>query len=132
MSKEFSFTIDVRFADLDMYGHVNSTVFFTYMETARVKLFMDVFQELTKKGVLLVVVKAECDYKSELFLNDKVVVTVSIDRIGNSSFDLRYKIHNGEGKIFAIGKTTLVAIDGKRKCPISLPEEVIKMAKEVA
>lgn len=129
MSKEFSVPIEVRFADLDMYGHVNSTTFFTYMETARVKLFMETFQELTKKGVLLVVANAECNYKREIFLTDKVIVTVSVDKIGNTSFDLKYNIHNGEGKVFAVGKTTLVAIDAKAKAPVSLPEEIVEMSK---
>jgi len=129
MKKDLTVPMDVRFADLDMYGHVNSTTFFTYMETARVKLFMDTFQELTKRGVLLVVVSAECNYKKEIFLNDKVFVTVSLDKVGNTSFDLKYDIHNGEGKIFAVGKTTLVAIDAKKKMPMQLPEEVLNMAK---
>ncbi len=129
MSKQFTVQMDVRFADLDMYGHVNSTTFFTYMETARVKLFMDTFQELTKKGILLVVVSAECNYKKEIFLNDKVFVTVSLDKLGNSSFDLTYDIHNGDGKLFAVGKTTLVAIDAKQKAPIALPKEILDMAK---
>lgn len=129
MSKEFSLPIDVRFSDLDMYGHVNSAVYFSYMEQARVKLFMDTFLKLSQKGVLLVVVSAECHYKREIFLTDKVIVTVTIDKVGNSSFDLTYNIHNGDGKSFAEGKTTLVAIDGKSKTPISLPEEILEMAK---
>ncbi len=128
MTKELSVTMDVRYADIDMYGHVNSTVFFTYMETARVRLFMDLFQELTKKGILLVVVNAECSYKREIFITDTVIVTVTIDRIGNTSFDLKYDIHNGKGKLFAIGKTTLVALDANKKSPIPLPEELINMS----
>lgn len=130
MSRQFTVQMDVRFADLDMYGHVNSTTFFTYMETARVKLFMGTFQELTKKGILLVVVSAECNYKKEIFLNDNVFVTVSVDKLGNSSFDLKYDIHNGDGKLFAVGKTTLVAIDAKKKAPIALPKEILDMATE--
>ena len=127
MSKELSVSIDVRFADLDAYGHVNSATYFTYMETARVRLFMETFKTLTEKGVMLVVVNAECNYKSEIFLTDKVVVTVSLDKIGKTSFDLVYKIHNGGGKLFAVGKTTLVAINVEKKTPMPLPEEILKM-----
>lgn len=127
MSKELSVSIDVRFADLDAYGHVNSATYFTYMETARVRLFMETFKTLTEKGVMLVVVNAECNYKSEIFLTDRVVVTVSLDKIGKTSFDLAYKIHNGGGKLFAVGKTTLVAINVEKKAPMPLPEEILKM-----
>jgi acyl-CoA thioester hydrolase len=30
--------VNVRFRDLDAYGHVNNAVFFTYLEEARIKL----------------------------------------------------------------------------------------------
>ncbi|NVO01004.1 MAG: acyl-CoA thioesterase, partial [Geobacteraceae bacterium] len=38
-----SIPIEVRFADLDAYGHVNGSVYFTYLETARVRMFTDAF-----------------------------------------------------------------------------------------
>ena len=41
MPQTFSIPIESRFSDLDAYGHVNNAVYFTYLETARVKLFSD-------------------------------------------------------------------------------------------
>jgi acyl-CoA thioesterase FadM len=37
-SNDFSTDVEVRFVDLDAYGHVNSATYFTYLETARTKL----------------------------------------------------------------------------------------------
>ena len=51
MQKEFSTGIELRFADLDLYNHVNSVVYFSFLETARVRLFRDAFQELTGRGI---------------------------------------------------------------------------------
>ena len=51
MAQTYSTTIELRFSDLDLYGHVNSVVYFTYLETARVKLFKDFFKELTDKQI---------------------------------------------------------------------------------
>ena len=43
MAQTFSTPVEQRFSDLDLYGHVNSSVYFTYLEAARVRLFMDFF-----------------------------------------------------------------------------------------
>ncbi|MBE7551375.1 MAG: hypothetical protein HS126_09920 [Anaerolineales bacterium] len=34
--------IEVRFRDLDVFGHVNNGVIFTYIETARIRYLIDV------------------------------------------------------------------------------------------
>jgi len=31
---QFNTSIEIRFSDLDAYGHVNNALFFTYLETA--------------------------------------------------------------------------------------------------
>ena len=47
MPHTYSTPIELRFSDLDLYGHVNSVIYFTYLETARVKLFAELFTDLT-------------------------------------------------------------------------------------
>ena len=44
MAQTYSIPIELRFSDLDLYGRVNSVVYCSYLETARVKLFKDFFQ----------------------------------------------------------------------------------------
>jgi acyl-CoA thioester hydrolase len=120
---EYSTDIELRFADLDAYGHVNNAVFFTYLETARVKLLQDKFLEFLNRGLLILVVKAECSYLQPIELTDRVVVSMRVDRVGGSSFDLDYRIHNGAGVSFAEAKTVMVCFDQQRKKPVAVPEE---------
>jgi len=122
--KQYSTPIDVRFSDFDLFGHINSAVYFTYLETARIKLFRDVFHELTAKGVYVVVGKAECEYKLPIVLTDTVVVTLWVSRLGNASFDLSYKIHNNAEKTFALAKTTMVCFDTASNKTIAVPEQL--------
>lgn len=124
MPEMFSTSIEVRFADLDLYGHVNNVAFFTYLETARVKLFQDFFREVSGEGLLLVVARAECDYKHPILLHDPVVVTLWVARVGRSSFDLAYRIHDGGGRTFATARTTLVAFAAAAQSVIPLPDRV--------
>lgn len=121
-SAKYSIPIELRFADLDAYGHVNNATYFTYLETARVKLFHDKFIELMDQSVLFLVVKAECEYKLPIELKDDLVISLEMARVGNSSFDIDYVLHNGSGKVFGLAKTVMVCYDGKLKKTTRIPE----------
>lgn len=118
----FSADIEVRFADLDAYGHVNNAVFFTYLETARTKLFLEKFIDLLDRGLLFLVVKAECEYLNPIRLSDRVVVSMQVVRIGRSSLDMEYAVHNGSDTTFATAKTAMVCFDHNLGRSVSLPE----------
>ncbi len=122
MPRTFSTNIELRFSDLDLYGHVNSVVYFTYLETARVKLFKDFFKELTDKQIFTLVARAECDYKLPILFSDELIVSVVVTRIGTSSFDLEYKLHDGREKTYAVARTTLVCFDNLKKVSVPVPE----------
>ncbi len=128
MANQHSTSIALRFSDFDLYGHANNAIYFTYLENARINLFKDVFQELTARGIFIVVVRAECDYRIPIVPNDTVVVSGWISRIGTTSFDLEYQIHDNAGKIFAAAKTTMVCFDTLQKRPTTVPDCVKSLA----
>ena len=128
MAQTFSTPIELRFSDLDLYGHVNSVIYFTYLETARVKLFKDFFNELMEKQIFTLVVRAECDYKLPILFDDELIVTVTMARIGTSSFDLAYELHDGREKIYAHARTTLVCFDNSSQTTVQVPECIKAMA----
>lgn len=128
MANQYSTSIALRFSDFDLYGHANNAIYFTYLENARINLFKDVFQELTARGIFIMVVRAECDYKIPIVPNDTVVVSGWMSRIGTTSFDIEYKIHNNAEKIFATAKTTMVCFDTLKKRPTPVPDSVKNLA----
>lgn len=128
MAREYSTGIEVRFSDLDAYGHVNSAVYLTYLETARVKLFSEFFSELSEQGIFTVVARAECDFKTPILLYDQVVVTLWMARLGTSSFDVEYRLHDGKETTFATARTTMVCFDNVNKRSVPLPDKIKAMA----
>jgi acyl-CoA thioester hydrolase len=128
MAETFTTPIELRFSDLDLYGHVNSVVYFTYLETARVKLFQNFFKELTDKQIFTLVARAECDYKLPILFGDTLIVSVTLTRIGTSSFDLDYLLHNGRNKTYATARTTLVCFDNAKKITVPVPACISNMA----
>lgn len=128
MARTYSIPIELRFSDLDAYGHVNSALYFTYLETARVKLFDDFFREVTSLGIFTVVARAECDFKMPIMLYDKVIVTLWIAKMGRSSFEIEYRLHDDNEKIYATARTTMVCFDNVKKMTVPLPEGIKAMA----
>ncbi|PMP69581.1 MAG: acyl-CoA thioesterase [Calditerrivibrio nitroreducens] len=125
--KEMSFSgeIEVRYSDLDAYGHVNHATYFTYLETVRTKVFLDEFNELITQGIYLIIVSASCDFKHPIHLGDKVIVSFNLKELKRTSFTLTYSIHNGSGLEYATAQTTLVSYDNNRKKAVPLPDLIL-------
>jgi len=121
---EFNTPIEIRFADLDAYGHVNNALFFTYLETARIKLFQQHFGAFLDNELTFLVIRAECDYRLPIKLNDPLQITVWADQVRHSSFTFGYRLHNGSGTTFAEAKTVMVCYDPKIKKPVAIPPEI--------
>lgn len=121
---QFSTTIDIRFADLDAYGHVNNAIYFTYLEHARVKMFQEYFGAFLDSSLLFLVVRAECDYRLPITLNDSLQITLKVEQLRHSSFTFAYLLHDGGGREFATAKTVMVGYDPKAKKPAALPAEI--------
>lgn len=114
--------IQKRFSDFDMYGHVNSAVYFSYFEYARVQVLGDIFEDVTDK-IWFVVAKQSCDYLEPILFKDPVFIELKVAKVGRSSFDLEYILKNNH-KVFAKGFTTLVAIDKNTKTPTPLTPKI--------
>ena len=84
------FHCSLRWSDMDAYGHVNNTTFFTYLEEARVDLlFVHAGEEVARERLSsgIVVARHEIDYKAPLvFRPEPVPIDVWVSRLGNSSF----------------------------------------------
>jgi acyl-CoA thioester hydrolase len=128
MPQTYSTGIELRFSDLDAYGHVNSAVYFTYLETARVKLFSDFFREVSQHGIFTLVARAECEFKIPITLYNEVIVTLWLAKTGRSSFDLEYRLHDGQEKTYATARTTMVCFDSIKNKTVAVPESIKVMA----
>lgn len=122
---KYKTNIEMRFADLDMMGHVNNAVYFTYMEIGRTKYWKHAINwDWKTTGV--VIGQASIDYIAPIFLEDKVSMYVRTSRIGNTSFDLEYLIVknvNGKEVTCSKGKTICVAYNYNSKTPSTIPDK---------
>ncbi len=114
--------IEIRWRDVDAYQHVNNAVYATYLEECR-----DEWVERALDGVGdpwdFVLARVAVDFRRELRLEDEaVVVSCSLERIGNSSVVLREQIRTRDGELAAESEAVLVARDRESGRSRSLAE----------
>jgi acyl-CoA thioester hydrolase len=101
--------IEIRWRDMDVYGHVNNAVYLTYLEETRDEWLAARLGDPDEVWNW-VVVRVEIDYRRELALADDVVVaTCRLHRIGDSSVWTHEEVRTLDGELAAEAKAVLVA-----------------------
>ena len=112
--------IEIRWRDLDPYGHVNHAVFLTYLEEVRDEWLMTVVGD---DALGYVVARVEIDYRRELTQkDDRVVARIELDSLGTSSVRTVEALHVKGGDLAAEAKAVLVGCDDQHR-PRPLTDE---------
>ena len=114
----------VRFRDLDPMGHVNNSVYLTWIETARIEFLRSfgAFDKPDTNEMAMILARAEVDFRAPLAFGEEVTVGVRASRFGTKSFDLEYELRSGD-RVVAKAKTVLVAYDYGRNEATEIPDE---------
>jgi acyl-CoA thioester hydrolase len=103
--------VEIRWSDVDAYMHVNNAVYATYLEECRDEWVDRALGELGDSWDF-VLARVAIDFRRELRLEDEeVVVSCTLERIGNSSVTLSEEIRTREGELSAEAEAVLVARD---------------------
>jgi YbgC/YbaW family acyl-CoA thioester hydrolase len=103
--------VEIRWSDVDAYQHVNNAVYATYLEECRDEWVERALGD-AGDGWDLVLARVAIDFRRELRLEDEeVVVSCTLERIGNSSLTLREQVRTRDGELAAEAEAVLVARD---------------------
>ena len=117
-------TIPTRWADNDVYGHVNNSVYYFYFDTVVNRWLIDNgLLEIGKSETIGLVVGTSCDYFSPISFPDKIVAGLRAAKVGSSS--VTYEIglfRNDETTASAQGSFVHVYVDEKTRRPVKISE----------
>lgn len=116
----FTTSVQIRWGDLDAYGHVNNAAFLTILEAGRVAWLREL-ADLDDAAMGFVIRRLELDFLSPIGLDDSPVeVSVAVEAVGTTSVTLRERIHTRDGSLLADARSVLVHIDrvGVTSAPI--------------
>jgi len=116
--------IEIRWRDMDAYGHVNNGVYLNYLEEARDRWVQDVLGDGSDTWDF-VLARVAIDFRSELRQDDgEIVVRCRLGSIGRSSVGTREEIRKADGTLAAEAESVIVPRDPTtgRSRPLSADE----------
>jgi acyl-CoA thioester hydrolase len=125
----FSKRIEIRWRDLDGFGHVNNSTYLTYLEEGRDEYLTGLLGEAVHR---VVVGRLEIDFRSGLVYDDEHVdVHMRLVEVGRSSARLEERIQSvADGRLAAEAKTIVVYTDDSRTASAPWPEEQRRRMEE--
>jgi len=116
-------TIPIRWGDMDAMGHVNNTVYFRYMETARLQWMGEWGMPANPQGQGPVIVNAFCNFLRQLEYPGDVIVRSYVGALGQRSFDMFHEMSRADDPqtVYANGGATVVWVDFPAQRSLPLP-----------
>lgn len=126
--------VQVRWADLDAYGHVNNASLLTLLEEARVHAFWAGGPEGSPATAIIdagpgassvtVIARQESEYLAQIpHHREPIVVDVWVGRMGGASMDVCYEVLAPDrAVVYARAATTVVMLDAASGRPRRLSE----------
>jgi len=119
----------IRWGDMDAMGHVNNTVYFRYMEQARISWFEAIGARAAVKGQGPVIVNASCTFIKQLVYPGKVEIKTYAAEPGRSSVQtyLELRPSYDPDRIYAEGAAKVVWVDYQKEKSVLLPDSIRKL-----
>lgn len=116
--------VPIRWGDMDAMGHVNNTVYFRYLETARIAWFGAIGCQVNPQGEGPLIVNAFCNFHKQLEYPGDAVVKMYVSDPGRSSFESWATISRADDPetVYASGGATTVWVDFPKQKSAPLPD----------
>ena len=132
---DYSFfkNITTRWADNDIYGHINNVVYYSYFDTVANQYLIE-FADFNpiSAPVIGVIVHSNCNYIKPITYPDKIEAGLTVKKLGRSSVTYGIGIfRQGESAACAYGEFVHVFVNRKDSLPISIPTKIRESLQKI-
>ncbi len=115
---------DLRWGDMDAFGHLNNTGYFRFFEQTRMDWLATHGHYLSDTQQSFVIVDAHCEFLKPIVYPSTIVVDLFAGPPGRSSFQTYYQISDATqtNVLYARGRSKVVWIDLKTSSSTPLPD----------
>jgi acyl-CoA thioester hydrolase len=121
--------LTTRWADNDVYGHINNVVYYSFFDTAVNQTLIGAgLLDVERSPVIALVVETGCRYFAPVSFPSAVEVGLRVASIGRSS--VRYELGlfaEGQDTAAAEGHFVHVHVDRETRRPCPIPEETRRL-----
>ena len=120
-----STSVQIRFNDIDSFGHVNNATLQEYFDLGRMHYIHDVFGDnFFKRTQALIIASIHTDFVLPVFLKDQIEVKTAIVKLGNKSLEMeQHIVDTKDNSTKVICKSVMVAFDTKMHQSIEMLQE---------
>lgn len=117
--------LQMRFIDIDMLGHLNNSVYFTFMDLAKTRYFQAVLGDNLDFGRFgVVIVNVNCDFCVPTFFDDEIECDTAVTAIGEKSLTLEQRVFSpSDGVVRCRCRTIMSGFDGKTLKSVPIADE---------
>ena len=114
----------LRFSDVDRFGHINNSVYFSLFDMCKTRYLFDVVGKDIFEKVSIVVVHVDADFISPVYFPDEIVIQTAITKLGHKSFTLHQRaINKRTDDVKCECETVMVMMDNDLQKSIDIPLE---------
>ena len=119
-------TLTTRWADNDIYGHMNNAVHYQLFDTAVNGYLLEQGALDLKSGVtIFLVVETGCQYFSELAFPNVITAGIKVKKLGTSSVTYAVALFRGEAEVAAAqGHFVHVNVDRETRQPVIISDAI--------
>ena len=119
-------TIQTRWQDNDVFGHVNNVVYYAWFDTAVNGWLIDRgLLDPAASSIIGLVVETGCSYAESVAFPEPVSIGIAVDRLGSSSVQYRIGVFREHGDLaIAQGHFTHVYVDRASQRPVPIPDAI--------
>jgi acyl-CoA thioester hydrolase len=113
MKPVFQMQTDIRWRDMDAFGHVNNAAFLGYIEEARVRWFKSLSSDWAAETSAPIMAAVTMNYRRPIVWPETLAVELLAERVGNKSLTIAHRIvsANDASIVYGDGNTVLVWVD---------------------
>jgi acyl-CoA thioester hydrolase len=121
----------IRWGDMDAYGHVNNTIYFRYMEQARVEWINSLGYSVAPGRESMLMINGFCNFYQQLSYPGELILKTSIGAIGRSSLDVFTEMYLSAmpETMVAEGGATMVWVDLTTNQSTPWPEQILHILR---
>lgn len=127
-----SIPLQTRFNDIDMLGHLNNSVYLSFMDLGKAEYFTHVIDKnVMSGGINAVIVNINCDFYSPSYFDEPLAVATAVVSVSRRSFKMEQRVYNPDtGDIKCICRTTLAGFDPKTAGSMEIPDKHVRLFEE--
>lgn len=126
-------SMNTRWADNDVYGHVNNTVYYEWFDTAvNEVLIREGAIDIERGTVIGLVVDTQCSYFAPISFPERISVGIKVVRSGSTSVRYGLAVFRDDSReACAQGHFVHVYVDRATRRPVALPQALRSVVEKL-